>query len=49
MEDSKPLQSSRWEIVLVPKELVVLNDTTNHVEKRFAFELSSQRMYPGSS
>lgn len=34
------------EVILVPQELVVFNDTTNNVQKRLIFELSGDGMYP---
>jgi hypothetical protein len=40
------LQSGGWEVVLIPEELVVLNDTTDHVKDWLALEFTRQRVYP---
>lgn len=42
------LQSRGREIVLVPQELIILNDTASDVKQRFALELSCDGMDPGS-
>jgi hypothetical protein len=42
------LQSRRGEVVLVPQELIVLNDTASDIKQGLALELSCDGMDPGS-
>lgn len=42
------LQSRRREVVLVPQELIVFNNTASDVKEGLALQLSRNGVYPGS-